>query len=57
MKKSILNLGEKLDKTLQKQINGGFSKGKTQCDYVLCYIKRTHQWLCLTEEQCLRETN
>ncbi|MGQ3679036.1 hypothetical protein [Tenacibaculum discolor] len=57
MEKQILNLGTVLNKTIQKQINGGFSKEGTQCDYVLCYIKRTHEWLCLTEEQCQRETN
>jgi hypothetical protein len=56
MKKTILDLGKVLHKIDQRQIKGGYNGGGTQCDYVFCYIKSTHQWLCLTEEQCQRET-
>ena len=35
MKKSILNLGKFLNKTDQKQINGGIARGCTQ-DGVMC---------------------
>ncbi|WBX75927.1 hypothetical protein PG911_14940 [Tenacibaculum ovolyticum] len=53
MKKSILNLGEALNKAEQQIINGGGApSGGCRGTKIECYNPITHRWSCQYESNC-----